>query len=59
MKKADERTTEILRYLDNALVGRELEDFRSHLAGCSVCRKRLDEERTLSIILHDVRPLYL
>jgi hypothetical protein len=50
---------EILFYLDNALVGPDLEDFRSHLTACSVCRKRLEEEQTLSTMLHETRPLYL
>ena len=59
MKNGHERTTEILIYLDNALLGPELEDFRSHLPGCSACRERLEEERTLSTMLHEVRPLYV
>src|SRR6516165_1672575 len=58
MKNGHERTTEILLYLDNALVGRELEDFGTHLAACSICQKRLEKERTLSTMLHEVRPLY-
>src|SRR5215469_6500073 len=59
MKNGHERTTEILLYLDNALGGREPEDFRSHLAACSICQERLEKERTLSTMLHGVRPLYL
>ena len=51
MKNGHERTTEILLYLDNALVGRELEDFESHLAACSICQ--LEKERTLSTMLHE------
>ena len=58
MKKGHEHTTGILLYLDNALIGPELEDFRSHLAECSVCQKRLERERTLSAMLHEGRPLY-
>jgi len=59
MKNGHERTTEILLYLDNALVGRELEDFGTHLAACSICQKRLEKERTLSTMLHEMRSLYL
>src|SRR5215469_1348937 len=47
-----ERSTETLLYLDNSLVGRELEDFRSHLAACSICQRRLEKERTLSTMQH-------
>ena len=59
MKNRREHSTEILLYLDNDLVGPKLEDFRSHLAACSLCGKRLEEERILSTMLHEVRPLYL
>ncbi len=55
----DERSTDILLYLDNALTGQRLEDFRAHLAGCSNCSERLQEELALSSLLHKTRPLYL
>jgi anti-sigma factor RsiW len=51
--------TDILLYLDNALTGQKLEDFRAHLADCSDCRGRLEEERALSSLLRETRPLYL
>jgi hypothetical protein len=41
------------------LAGLELEDFRSHLTACSVCRKRLEKEQALSTKLHETRLLYL
>jgi anti-sigma factor RsiW len=59
MSHCDERSTDILFYLDNALTGQKLEDFRAHLAGCSNCRERLEEELALSSLLHATRPLYL
>ena len=52
-------TADILLYLDNALTGQRLEDFRAHLAGCSNCREQLEEELALSSLLHETRPLYL
>jgi anti-sigma factor RsiW len=59
MSRWDERTSDILLYLDNALTGQELEDFRAHLASCSNCRERLEEELALSSLLRETRPLYL
>jgi anti-sigma factor RsiW len=59
MSHCDERSTDILLYLDNALTGQRLEDFRAHLAGCSNCRERLKEELTLTSLLRETRPLYL
>jgi anti-sigma factor RsiW len=59
MSHCDERSTDILLYLDNALTGQRLEDFRPHLAGCSNCRERLKEELTLTSLLRETRPLYL
>ena len=48
----------LLRYLDNELSGRELEAFCAHLQNCLTCKVRLEEERTLSTVLHRSRPLY-
>jgi len=59
MSHCEERSTDILLYLDNALTGQRLEDFRSHLAGCSNCRERFQEELALSSLLRETRPLYL
>ncbi len=59
MSHCDERTTDILLYLDNALTGQRLEDFCAHLAGCSNCRERLYEELALTSVLRKTRPLYL
>jgi anti-sigma factor (TIGR02949 family) len=58
MNRCDEQRTGILLYLDNALTGQKLEDFRAHLADCSNCRARLEEERALSSLLRETRPLY-
>ena len=48
----------VLRYLDNALTGKELEIFGAHLQNCPTCRVRVEEERALSSVLHRSRPLY-
>jgi len=59
MRNCDECSLDILLYLDNALTGQKLEDFRAHLTDCSDCRERLEEERALSSLLRETRPLYL
>jgi len=59
MTNCDECSLGILLYLDNALTGQKLEDFREHLAVCTDCRERLEEERALSCLLRETRPLYL
>jgi len=59
MSLCDQRTSDILLYLDNALTGQKFEDFRAHLAACSNCRERLQEELALSSLLRETRPLYL
>jgi mycothiol system anti-sigma-R factor len=59
MSRCDERASDILLYLDNALTGQKLEEFRAHLASCSSCRERFEEERALSSLLRETRPLYL
>jgi anti-sigma factor RsiW len=48
----------LLRYLDNELSGRELQAFCAHLQNCLTCKVRIEEERTLSILLRRSRPLY-
>jgi anti-sigma factor RsiW len=58
MKSCDECSLEILLYLDSVLAGRKLEGLRAHLAVCSGCRERLEEERALSSLLRETRPLY-
>src|SRR5260370_16338691 len=55
----DECSLNRLLYLDGALIGQKLEDFREHLADCSVCREHLEEELALSSLLREARPLYL
>ena len=59
MSRCEEHTADILLYLDNALTGQELEDFRAHLAVCANCWERLEEELALSSLLRKARPLYL
>jgi anti-sigma factor RsiW len=59
MSRCEDRTSDILLYIDNTLTGQKLEDFRAHLAVCSNCRERLEEEIALSSLLREARPLYL
>jgi len=58
MIPCNEHSIGILRYLDNDLCGKELEEFRTHLKGCADCQALLEEEQELSHILHRSRPLY-
>src|SRR5215472_3384721 len=58
MIPCNEHSLGILRYLDNDLCGKELEEFRTHLKGCADCQALLEEEQELSHILHRFRPLY-
>lgn len=59
MMNCDECSLNGLLYLDDALIGQKLEDFREHLADCSDCREDLEEELALSSLLRETRPLYL
>src|SRR5258705_11038187 len=59
MSRCQEHSGDILLDLDSALSGQELDDFRAHLAVCSNCRARLEEELALSSLLRKARPLYL
>lgn len=58
MGPCDEYCVKILRYLDNALQGQELNDFRTHLESCAGCQASLEAERSLTHLLRRSRPLY-
>jgi mycothiol system anti-sigma-R factor len=58
MNPCHEYRADILLYLDNALTGRQLEDFRAHLSSCPDCKAQLEEELALSSLLRASRPLY-
>jgi mycothiol system anti-sigma-R factor len=58
MKACDEHSISVLLYLDGELSGQELEVFRLHLQTCTDCRLRLEEEESLSRLLHRTSPLY-
>jgi anti-sigma factor RsiW len=58
MSRCEERASDILLHLDNALTGQKLEEFQAHLASCSHCRERLEDELALSSLLRETRPLY-
>ncbi len=45
---------QISAYIDDMLAPPELQQFRSHLAGCPVCGRRLDELRGLRHALRDL-----
>lgn len=59
MSSCDESGVRLLRYLENGLRGRELEDLRAHVELCVSCRARLEAEQGLSQLLERSRPLYL
>jgi hypothetical protein len=59
MNSCDESGVKILRYLENGLRGRELEDLRAHVERCANCRARLEAEQGLSRLLEPTRPLYV
>ncbi len=59
MNAASEYGHDVFLYLDGELRGQELEDFRVHLARCSVCKSQLEEELELSDLLYRSRPLYI
>lgn len=58
MNACEEHSHNVLLYLDNELSGQELENFRTHLAGCVACREQLEKEQAFSDLLHRSRPLY-
>lgn len=58
MNLPDKYSDSIPRYLDGELSGQELADFESHLQSCAQCQLRLEEERALSHLLRQSRPLY-
>jgi anti-sigma factor RsiW len=58
MNAGDEHSHNVSLYLDNELRGRELEDFRAHLADCADCKSQLEEEQALADLLRQSRPLY-
>jgi anti-sigma factor RsiW len=45
-------------YLDNELIGLDLEEFRAHLEACAACRSEVDLRAELVHLLHRSRPLY-
>ncbi|MCU1247863.1 MAG: hypothetical protein JWQ49_892, partial [Edaphobacter sp.] len=44
-------------YLDNELIGPDLEEFRAHLEACAACRVELEVREEISRLLHRTRPL--
>jgi anti-sigma factor RsiW len=58
MKPCDDLNGDLLRYLDNDLGGQEFKDFRAHVDTCAYCQGRLEQERALSSLLRESRPLY-
>jgi hypothetical protein len=58
MNRRDEHTADILLYLNDALTGHRLDEFREHLASCPDCSAQLEDELALSSFLRKSRPLY-
>lgn len=59
MNPCHEYGVKTLLYLDKALTGPEMEEFRSYLDSCSNCREHVEAEAALSHLLHGSRPLYV
>jgi len=59
MNSCDEFNASILPFLDNELSAEDREFFSEHLATCSGCQQKLEEEEKLSRFLHRVRPLHI
>lgn len=58
MKPCHEHIDAILRHLDNTLSGKKLKNLLVHLRSCAGCSAWLEEQRALSDILRQSRPLY-
>jgi anti-sigma factor RsiW len=58
MTPCDDRSIELLRYLDNDLSEPEFRQFRAHLDTCAYCQERLRAENALSVVLRETRPLF-
>ena len=58
MSACDDYRSRIPLFLDDELRGNELQDFQSHVTGCSGCTNFLAEEQAMSGLLHRTRPLY-
>jgi len=58
MNRCHEHAADILLYLNDALTGHRLDEFREHLARCLDCSAQLEEELALSSLLRKSRPLY-
>jgi mycothiol system anti-sigma-R factor len=58
MKDCEDYGATIQLYLDKELSGPDLEEFRTHLEECEVCRSELAAGEQLSNLLHRSRPLY-
>lgn len=58
MNVCEEYAVDLLLYLDNELSGQKLEQLLAHLKFCAQCRDWIEEQRELSVILDQSRPLY-
>jgi len=54
----EELSADILRHVDDELNPLRAEALRKHIDGCDLCRKQMKQERLLSDILRESRPLY-
>ena len=58
MNNCDQPKIKVLQYLNGELTGSDMERFRVHLDSCSICRALLEDEKSLSRLLLESRPLY-
>jgi anti-sigma factor RsiW len=58
MKPCDDQIVDLLRYLENDLSEQEYKLYSAHLETCAYCQSRLEQERALTQLLRESRPLY-
>ncbi|MBZ5536271.1 MAG: zf-HC2 domain-containing protein [Acidobacteriia bacterium] len=58
MSDCDQARQQFAYLLDGELQGAELEEFETHLAGCTSCRQALDEERDFIDIVRSAKPTH-
>jgi len=58
MNACEEHNVDLLRYLDNELSGKRLNQFLAHLQTCTDCKTTLEEYLALSTLLRRSRPLF-
>src|ERR1700748_1525318 len=57
MPYCDELGTEIQLFIDNELIGEDLSQIQSHMENCEICQRSFKEQKALSSLVYDSRPL--